>query len=167
MFNEEQLKKMLKEIGEVEDQRIQKILKSFLLELTENNVKESREDIQSKEEVLNYVVDTLRNIGVPAHLKGYEYIRDAILLAFYDMSILGCITKKLYPYIAKKYNTEPYRVERAIRNAIEVSWGRGDRNLIDKIFGYTIDYTKGRPTNSEFIATICDNTRVTLKKYDF
>ncbi len=109
------------------------------------------------------VTDIIHEIGVPAHIKGYQYLRSAILMAVSDMDILNSITKQLYPEIAKQYGTTPSRVERAIRHAIEVAWGRGHMDTIDELFGYTIHAGKGKPTNSEFIALIADKIRLDQK----
>lgn len=109
------------------------------------------------------VTDMIHEIGVPAHIKGYQYLRDAIIMALEDMDILNAITKQLYPAIAKKYDTTPSRVERAIRHAIEVAWSRGKMDTIDRLFGYTINNGKGKPTNSEFVALIADRLRLELK----
>ena len=109
------------------------------------------------------VTEILHNIGVPAHIRGYHYIREAILMAVEDIDILNYITKELYPAIAKKCNTTSSRVERAIRHAIEVAWNRGKIDEIDKFFGYTISNSKGKPTNSEFIALIADKLRLEIK----
>ncbi|MDO4553922.1 MAG: sporulation transcription factor Spo0A [Lachnospiraceae bacterium] len=106
------------------------------------------------------VTNIIHEIGVPAHIKGYQYLRDSIMLAVKDMDILNSITKQLYPTIAKKHNTTPSRVERAIRHAIEVAWNRGKMDTIDALFGYTIHAGKGKPTNSEFIALIADKIRL-------
>ena len=106
-------------------------------------------------------------IGVPAHIKGYQYLRDAIILAVNDMEMLNSITKVLYPTIAKKHQTTPSRVERAIRHAIEVAWSRGKMDTIDELFGYTVSTGKGKPTNSEFIALIADKIRLEYKKHSF
>lgn len=106
------------------------------------------------------VTNIIHEIGVPAHIKGYQYLRDSIMLAVMDMDILNSITKQLYPTIAKKHNTTPSRVERAIRHAIEVAWNRGKMDTIDALFGYTIHAGKGKPTNSEFIALIADKIRL-------
>ena len=109
------------------------------------------------------VTSLIHEIGVPAHIKGYGYLRDAIILAVSDMEMLNSITKILYPGIAKKYQTTPSRVERAIRHAIEVAWSRGKMDTIDELFGYTIHNGKGKPTNSEFIALIADKIRLEYK----
>jgi two-component system response regulator (stage 0 sporulation protein A) len=111
------------------------------------------------------ITSILHEIGVPAHIKGYTYMRDAIKMVIADPNLLGGITKELYPSIAKKYNTTPSRVERAIRHAIEVAWTRGRVETIDMIFGYTIDQNKGKPTNSEFIAMVADKIRMQVGEY--
>lgn len=110
------------------------------------------------------VTNVLHEIGVPAHIKGYHYMRDAILMAIDDMDLLNYITKELYPSIGKKYNTTQSRVERAIRHAIEVAWSRGKIDAIDNLFGYTVNTNKGKPTNSEFIALIADRMRLELNQ---
>lgn len=109
------------------------------------------------------VTNIIHEIGVPAHIKGYQYLRDAIILSVEDMEMLNSITKILYPTIAKKYQTTPSRVERAIRHAIEVAWSRGKMDTIDELFGYTVSNGKGKPTNSEFIALIADKIRLEYK----
>lgn len=106
------------------------------------------------------VTDMIHEIGVPAHIKGYQYLREAIMMSVEDAEMLGSITKILYPTIAKKYQTTPSRVERAIRHAIEVAWSRGRMETLDALFGYTINTGKGKPTNSEFIALIADKIRL-------
>jgi len=109
------------------------------------------------------ITGILHEIGVPAHIRGYHYMREAIIMAVDDLDILNYITKELYPTIARKMNTTPSRVERAIRHAIEVAWNRGKVEVIDSMFGYTISNHKGKPTNSEFIALIADRLRLELK----
>lgn len=109
------------------------------------------------------VTNILHEIGVPAHIRGYHYMREAIIMSVNDMDVLNYITKELYPSIAKKCNTTPSRVERAIRHAIEVAWNRGKIEAIDTLFGYTINNHKGKPTNSEFIALIADRLRLEQK----
>ena len=113
------------------------------------------------------VTNIIHEIGVPAHIKGYQYLRDAISMSVEDMEMLNSITKVLYPTIAKKYQTTPSRVERAIRHAIEVAWSRGNMETLDALFGYTISIGKGKPTNSEFIALIADKIRLEYKKHSF
>ena len=115
---------------------------------------------QKKVDMEAVVTDMIHEIGVPAHIKGYQYLRDAILMSVEDMEMLSSITKILYPTIAKKYQTTSSRVERAIRHAIEVAWSRGKMDTIDALFGYTINNGKGKPTNSEFIALITDKIRL-------
>jgi len=109
------------------------------------------------------VTNILIEIGVPAHIRGYNYMREAIILAVQNIDVLNYITKELYPTVAKKCNTSSSRVERAIRHAIEVAWSRGEVSAIDNLFGYTISNHKGKPTNSEFIALIADRLRLELK----
>ncbi len=107
-------------------------------------------------ELERYITDIMLDIGVPAHLKGYHYLRDAILLSGRDMEVVSSVTKLLYPTIAKRFKTSSQKVERAIRNAIEVSWTRGNVETFEKLFGYSIEQGKSRPTNSEYIARIAD-----------
>ncbi|MDO4749786.1 MAG: sporulation transcription factor Spo0A [Eubacteriales bacterium] len=102
------------------------------------------------------VTDVIHEIGVPAHIKGYQYLREAIILTINDMDVINAVTKVLYPEVARKFNTTPSRVERAIRHAIEVAWDRGDLETLQRFFGYTVSNIKGKPTNSEFIAMIAD-----------
>ena len=127
------------------------------------------EDIQISDKIIQTstvrdlekdVTDMIHEIGVPAHIKGYQYLREAIMMSVQDVEMLGSITKVLYPTIAKKYQTTPSRVERAIRHAIEVAWSRGRMETLDALFGYTINTGKGKPTNSEFIALIADKIRL-------
>ncbi len=106
------------------------------------------------------VTDMIHEIGVPAHIKGYQYLREAIMMSVEDTTMLSSITKILYPTIAKRFQTTPSRVERAIRHAIEVAWSRGRMETLDALFGYTINTGKGKPTNSEFIALIADKIRL-------
>lgn len=109
------------------------------------------------------VTEVIHQIGVPAHIKGYQYLRDAIMLTVHDLEAVGAITKILYPEIAKKYRTTSSRVERAIRHAIEVAWDRGDLETLQSYFGYTVSGIKGKPTNSEFISMIADRLRLQMK----
>lgn len=112
------------------------------------------------------VTSIIHEIGVPAHIKGYQYLREAIMIAVNDMDVINAITKVLYPQVAKAFSTTPSRVERAIRHAIEVAWDRGDLETLQKFFGYTVSNTKGKPTNSEFIALIADKLQLQLKDMD-
>lgn len=117
-----------------------------------------------EEQLEKYVTNMLHEIGIPAHIKGYHYLRDSIIMAVDDMDVLNAITKVLYPSVAKKNQTTSSRVERAIRHAIEVAWSRGKLDTIDELFGYTIHNGKGKPTNSEFIALIADTIRLKFKR---
>ena len=101
---------------------------------------------------------------MPAHIKGYQYLREAIMIAVDDMDVINAVTKVLYPEVAKRFNTTPSRVERAIRHAIEVAWDRGDLETLQKYFGYTVSNAKGKPTNSEFIAMIADRLVLEQRK---
>ncbi len=110
---------------------------------------------------IEYVVtDIIHQIGIPAHIKGYHYLRTAIILSINDDDMINCVTKLLYPTVARKYNTTSSRVERAIRHAIEIAWDRGDVDTLNGIFGYTVRNTRGKPTNSEFVALIADKLRL-------
>ena len=109
------------------------------------------------------VTDVIQKLGIPAHIKGYHYLRTAILSAIDNRQLMECVTKQLYPCVAKKYDTTSSRVDRAIRHAIEIAWDRGNAEIINSFFGYTIDSYRGRPTNSEFIALITDKIRLRLK----
>ena len=111
----------------------------------------------------NMVTSIIHEIGVPAHIKGYQYLREAIIIAVNDMDVINAVTKVLYPEVAKRFGTTPSRVERAIRHAIEVAWDRGDLETLQKYFGYTVSNAKGKPTNSEFIAMISDRLTLELK----
>lgn len=114
-------------------------------------------------ELEKYITAIMLDIGVPAHLKGYHYLRDAILLSGRDMEVVSSVTKLLYPTIAKRFRTTDQKVERAIRNAIEVSWTRGNVDTFEELFGYSVQSGKSRPTNSEYIARIADKIRLDFK----
>ncbi len=116
-----------------------------------------------KASIESMVTSIIHEIGVPAHIKGYQYLREAIIIAVNDMDVINAITKVLYPQVAKTFATTPSRVERAIRHAIEVAWDRGDLDTLQRFFGYTVSNTKGKPTNSEFIALIADKLQLQLK----
>lgn len=124
----------------------------------------SEEEKQRTKSLQEEVTEIIHEVGVPAHIKGYQYLREAIIMSVEDMDMLNSITKILYPTIAKKFATTPSRVERAIRHAIEVAWSRGRMDTIDEMFGYTINCRKGKPTNSEFIALVTDRIRLQMKK---
>ena len=129
------------------------------------SVKIEKKAEKTEEDLEADVTEIIHEVGVPAHIKGYQYLRDAIVMSVKDMDMLNSITKVLYPTIAKKYQTTPSRVERAIRHAIEVAWSRGRMDTLDGMFGYTINRGKGKPTNSEFIALITDRIRLDYKMY--
>lgn len=120
-------------------------------------------DERNKKDLELQVTDILHEIGVPAHIKGYHYLRCSILMAIEHPHIINAITKELYPSVAKNYETTSSRVERAIRHAIEVAWDRGDVEVLNSYFGYTIHNGRGKPTNSEFIAMISDRLRIEMK----
>ncbi len=119
--------------------------------------------VNKNKELQSAITSLLHSLGVPSHIKGYEYIREGIGLMYNDPSMLGAITKEMYPEIALKYNTTSSRVERAIRHAIEVSWNRGDYDLMEEVFGHSVDYDRAKPTNSEFIATLADKLKLETK----
>ena len=129
-------------------------------ETTISNVEDKPLDLEKE------VSNLMKEIGVPAHIKGYKYLRTAIIYVVEDPSAIEAVTKVLYPRVAKAYNTTFSRVERAIRHAIEVAWDRGDVNVLSSYFGYTIQSSRGKPTNSEFIALISDRLRLNLKHKD-
>ena len=131
-------------------------IKTSYIEIAPNE-KKNEENLEA------LVTNMIHEIGVPAHIKGYQYLREAIMMVVNDIDIINQITKQLYPEIAQKYHTTPSRVERAIRHAIEVAWGRGQPDVVENIFGYTVSAAKGKPTNSEFIAMIADKLRLELK----
>lgn len=118
---------------------------------------------RSRENLETIVTDIIHEVGIPAHIKGYQYLREAIILTVNNMDIINAVTKVLYPEVAKKFGTTPSRVERAIRHAIEVAWDRGDVETLQRFFGYTVSNVKGKPTNSEFIALIADKLQLQLK----
>ena len=124
------------------------------------SINRSSDQHQSIEAIVTGII---HEIGVPAHIKGYQYLREAIIIAVNHMDVINAITKVLYPQVAKTFQTTPSRVERAIRHAIEVAWDRGDLDTLQRFFGYTVNSTKGKPTNSEFIALIADKLQLQLK----
>ncbi len=141
------------------------MLKPFSLESLEKRILEVSESesiaTQFEEPKMQIVISKLlHNLGIPSHIKGYQYIRDSIYLIYENPELIGGITKEIYPEIAMKYDTTASRVERAIRHAIEVSWNRGDYRLMEDIFGHSVDYDRAKPTNSEFIVTIADKIRL-------
>ena len=124
---------------------------------------ESKVNTRPTVDMVTQITNIIHEIGIPAHIRGYMYVREAITLVVNDIELLSAVTKELYPSIAKKFNTTPSRVERAIRHAIEVAWGRAQVETINNLFGYTINNEKGRPTNSEFIAMVADKLRLENK----
>lgn len=142
------------------------VLKPFDLKNLERNPLDIEKNING--DIINltgkklqvHITKLLHDLGIPSHIKGYQYIRDSIYMIYENPSLIGGITKELYPDIAKKYHTTISRVERAIRHAIEVSWNRGDWDLMEEIFGHSVDIDKAKPTNSEFIVTIADKLRI-------
>ena len=135
----------------------------FIREIKQQYIDISKSDIKKEENLEALVTNVIHEVGVPAHIKGYQYLREAIMMVVNDIDVINQITKSLYPRIAMKFTTTPSRVERAIRHAIEVAWGRGQQEAVENIFGYTISAAKGKPTNSEFIAMIADKLRLELK----
>ncbi len=126
--------------------------------------KEEQKPVKPVHDLEQDVTDMIHEIGVPAHIKGYQYLREAIIMSVEDPTMISSITKILYPTIAKSFQTTPSRVERAIRHAIEVAWSRGRMETLDALFGYTINTGKGKPTNSEFIALISDKIRLQYRE---
>ena len=127
------------------------------------NAYEKVKEERTEKDLESEITTIIHEIGIPAHIKGYQYLRDAIMMSVQDMDMLNSVTKVLYPGIAKKYHTTASRVERAIRHAIEVAWSRGKMDTIDEMFGYTVSNYKGKPTNSEFIALVTDRIRLQMK----
>ncbi len=130
---------------------------------TTSSLKETQPSRYLEHNLESDVTNIIHEIGVPAHIKGYQYLRDAIMMSVNDTEMLNSITKQLYPSIAKQHKTTPSRVERAIRHAIEVAWSRGKMDTIDELFGYTVNNGKGKPTKSEFVALIADKIRLEYK----
>lgn len=137
---------------------------NFLVKESKTKYIEIPQNEKRNEDTLEALVtNIIHEVGVPAHIKGYQYLREAIMMVVNDIDVINQITKQLYPDIAQKYHTTPSRVERAIRHAIEVAWGRGQAETVESIFGYTVSASKGKPTNSEFIAMIADKLRLEIK----
>ena len=139
-------------------------LENRILELTNSNEKENKNINLYHNNLQISITKVLHELGVPSHIKGYQYIREGINLLYYNPDMIGGITKELYPEIAEKFDTTVSRVERAIRHAIEVSWNRGSWDLMEEIFGHSVDIDKAKPTNSEFIVTIADKLRLEFSK---
>lgn len=151
-FRNETVLSRIKKVKREEYQNVQLVLNE-----------DDREENTKELSLENRVTDMIHEIGIPAHIKGYHYLRDAIMMAIEDMDVLNAITKILYPTVAKKHQTTSSRVERAIRHAIEVAWSRGKLDTLDELFGYTVSNGKGKPTNSEFIALVADTIRLEQK----
>ena len=152
---------LIKRIREVK--YYQPMRNSFISRETKPSYIELNPNMKNESNLEALVTNIIHEVGVPAHIKGYQYLREAIIMVVNDIDVINQITKQLYPDIAKRYQTTPSRVERAIRHAIEVAWGRGQTDTVERIFGYTISAAKGKPTNSEFIAMIADKLRLELK----
>lgn len=155
---------LIKRIREIRFHRPTQQTNNFLIkDIKPQYIEISGANVKSEENLEALVTNLIHEVGVPAHIKGYQYLREAIMMVVNDIDVINQITKSLYPKIAYKFNTTPSRVERAIRHAIEVAWGRGQQEAVENIFGYTISASKGKPTNSEFIAMIADKLRLELK----
>ena len=131
--------------------------------LEQHQAERDSQDSTPSVPLMNRVTEIIHEIGVPAHIKGYRYLREAIILAVKNRELIEAITKELYPQVAETFQTTPSKVERAIRHAIEIAWDRGDLDTLQRFFGYTVSNTKGKPTNSEFIALIADKIRLELQ----
>ncbi|NMB41571.1 MAG: sporulation transcription factor Spo0A [Firmicutes bacterium] len=157
-FNLEILAERIRQLGKVQVPS-QKVASSYIIKSAP--VKKENEDY------IEEITQIIHEVGVPAHIKGYLYLREAISMVAKEIELLGAVTKVLYPRIADIYDTTPSRVERAIRHAIEVAWSRNNIEVIKKFFGYTINTEKGKPTNSEFIALVADRIRLKNRKYEY
>lgn len=146
------------------EQLIRQIIREELRTILSSKPTEPvRESTAPRENLHNSITSIIRDIGIPAHIKGYQYLREAITLIYNDTKLIGAITKTLYPSIADKFETTPSRVERAIRHAIEISWKRGNIETMSHLFGYTINVSRSKPTNSEFIAMVADKLSIEYK----
>ena len=155
---------LIKRIKELKNYQSTPVKNNFIgKEIKAQYIELSPEKQKDEKNLEALVTNVIHEVGVPAHIKGYQYLREAIMMVVNDIEIINQITKQLYPDIAKTFGTTPSRVERAIRHAIEVAWNRGQIEMHDKIFGYTVNSNKGKPTNSEFIAMIADRLRLEEK----
>lgn len=167
MDKKEQIRKRLEDLQSIGITTIDDLI--AILDFLPGGEEPNTQNVQTKQEASSEVSleikvkAILHRIGTPAHIKGYQYLADAIILAVKDKEYLEGITKILYPEVAKKHKTTPSRVERAIRHAVEVAWDRGDLDNLQEMFGYTISPSKGKPTNSEFIALVSDHIRMGLE----
>lgn len=168
MYTENECKEIMKEIDKIQDKRSQNVLRKIVLEISEENARkyfleqntDSEQNTVTEQDIIKYITDRMLNLGISANLKGYYYIRDAVMMSVLEMERLDKITTRIYPDVAKKYGTTSSSVERAIRHAIEISFLKGNLEIFEEIFGYTIDSEKGKPTNSEFIALVSDHVRL-------
>lgn len=168
MYTENECKEIMKEIDKIQDKRSQNVLRKIVLEISEENARkyfleqntDSKQNTVTEQDIIKYITDRMLNLGISANLKGYYYIRDAVMMSVLEMERLDKITTRIYPDVAKKYGTTSSSVERAIRHAIEISFLKGNLEIFEEIFGYTIDSEKGKPTNSEFIALVSDHVRL-------
>ncbi len=156
------IRQAVQNIGELQNRARDILTKNDNFSLTQSQPSKKIDSIQA-ESLEAIITDVIHEIGVPAHIKGYNYLREAISLCIQDKEFINSITKLLYPTVARNYQTTSSRVERAIRHAIEVAWSRGREEILNSIFGYTIDTNKGKPTNGEFIAMISDSIRLKMK----
>ena len=154
---------LIKRIEEFKEYHIPEIRNNYIAREPRSNYIAISNTDRNEENLEALVTNIIHEVGVPAHIKGYQYLREAIMMVVENIELINQITKQLYPVIAAKYTTTPSRVERAIRHAIEVAWGRGKIEATESIFGYTVDSSKGKPTNSEFIAMIADKLRLEMK----
>lgn len=155
---------LIKRIREVKLYEPKSGKNNFIVRETKQSYIEINQNAKNDQSNLEALVtNIIHEVGVPAHIKGYQYLREAIIMVVNDIEVINQITKQLYPDIAIKYGTTPSRVERAIRHAIEVAWGRGQQDVVERIFGYTVSASRGKPTNSEFIAMIADKLRLEIK----
>lgn len=171
MYTMEESKKILKQIDKVEDERYKSILRNIVLEITEKDTSKGiskcninkipKDQVQVDEkDIMKYIIQTIIDLGIPANVRGYNYIKEALRLMVLDIEGVDKVATRLYIDIAKKYKTTPSRVERGIRYAIEMSCSRGNLETLYDMFGYTINSKKGRPTNSEFIALVSDKIKL-------
>ena len=154
---------LMKRIREEKNYQPGQVRNNFISRETRSQYIDIAPENKNQDSLEALVTNIIHEVGVPAHIKGYQYLREAIMMVVNDIEVINQITKRLYPQIASKYKTTPSRVERAIRHAIEVAWGRGQTDTMENIFGYTVSAAKGKPTNSEFIAMIADKLRLELK----
>ena len=154
---------LVKRIEEIRNYKPGPQTNNFMVKENKSNYIEIDSNEKKEENLEALVTNMIHEVGVPAHIKGYQYLREAIMMTVENIEMINQITKQLYPEIAHKFKTTPSRVERAIRHAIEVAWGRGQIETVESIFGYTVNASKGKPTDSEFIAMIADKLRLELK----